>query len=921
MIDNFFNVGVELLADPRYYLENFCKIKGKEGKGLIPFILKPAQLDIFNTIQKHNRIIIMKSRQIGFSTAVTGFLYHKTITTGGVSTALVGYNNDLTAELLDKIKTFYRTTPDALKPTIHYNSKYEISFPAVDSKILVLPSTENVGRGYTLNFCLLTEVPFWDKAEEKMITLEASVPVNGKIIIESCVTGDTLILTKDGPRYIRDIINWNKFPLGIFKSKRVQLDTHRGIKNVNTFHKNGIREGYRVTTVSGNSIGMSNIHPLLIMDKGVLGMKKAEDIKLGDYIVTKIGQNLWGNFDNISNFKSSEYGFNKKNIFKFSPKRITKDLAYLMGVILGDGHIYKTKFVEITNMDKDIDNFLLSHPLGLKFIRTKKEGKCNAYRCTNQSFAEFLRYMGFEYGLVAKNKQIPNRILGMSRKNVIAFLQGLFDTDGTSSKKNGRVGFSSTSKQITDIVRNLLLNLGIVTSVHGSITKPTKKVKVYSYVYKLQVSSSFSKTFYKEVGFRMKRKQNNFRFIPKIPRGMVIPGIGQMLYAVLKEKHKLGIVKKFSRKSLYSIKGGITYQSLRKILDYLGYFDGYEFFKKLYESNYFYDKVTRKDKIKEEVYDFTVPKAHTFIANGFVSSNSPGAIGDYFHRMWVSDNDYVKKEYGWWWNYSKEEIEIIRRRMNNPRKFNNNYALEFLISGRSVFTKETIDSQRKNILNVGDKVKLSDGSEHIVREDEGFRIYKPPEHGHFYAVGADCSEGVTGGDYAAVVVLDRTNGEEVGFWRGHIAPDRFAKVLNKWGRQYNNALMVVEAEAHGNVVLNILKQLLYPALYFRPSRFDTIGNPFSDKLGWKTTRITRPILIDEFEQTAREGSITIHSKEIVEEMTVFVFNDANNMVCLEGFNDDTIFATAIALQGFKVLSGRKMDQIEYKNYLPKSGGY
>jgi len=474
----------EQLLDPRFYLESFCKIKGKLGKGLEPFILKPAQLDIFNTIQKYNRIIIMKARQIGFSTAVTGFLYHKTITTDGVSTAIVGYNNDLTAELLDKIKTFIRTTPADFQPTIHYNSKYEISFPKNDSKIIVLPSTDNVGRGYTINYALLTELPFWENAEEKMGTLEASVPIDGKIIIES----------------------------------------------------------------------------------------------------------------------------------------------------------------------------------------------------------------------------------------------------------------------------------------------------------------------------------------------------------------------------------------------------------------------------------------------------SPGAVGDYFHRMWVSDNDYIKKEYGWWWNYTEEEIETIRRRMNDPRKFNNNYALEFLISGRSVFTQETILAQRSTTVKVGDKLKLENGLECTVQViEDGFVQYKPFEDGHFYVVGADCAEGVSGGDYSVAIVLDRTTGEEVGFWRGHIAPDRFAKVLNKIGRAYGNALMVVEAEAHGNVVLNVLKNMLYPSLYFRPSRFDGIGNPWSDKLGWKTTKLTRPILIDEFEQMAREGHITLHSKETVDEMTVFIYNDANNMVCMDSYHDDCIFATAIALQGFKVLSDKPQTQLNYTQHLPTVG--
>ena len=478
MIDN----NVEQLTDPRFYLENFVKIKNKNG-GLVPFILKPAQLDLFNTLNKNNRVMITKARQIGFSTAVTGYFYHKTIINAGITTAIVGYNNNLTAELLDKIKTFYRTTPDALKPTILYNSKYEISFPKVDSKILVLPSTENVGRGYTLNYCLLTELPFWEKAEEKMTTIEASVPVNGKIVLES----------------------------------------------------------------------------------------------------------------------------------------------------------------------------------------------------------------------------------------------------------------------------------------------------------------------------------------------------------------------------------------------------------------------------------------------------SPGAVGDYFHRMWVSENGYVKKEYGWWWDYSTEEIEIIRKRTNNARKFNNNYALEFFISGRSVFTPETIEEQRKHMLKVGDKVKMSNGLEHVVREEEGFRIYRPPEDKHFYCLGADCSEGVTGGDYSVAVILDRTTGEEVAFWRGLVAPDKFAKILDKWGRYYNNALMVVESEAHGSVVNNILKQLLYPSLYFRPSRFDTIGNPYSDRIGWKTTKLTRPILLDELEQMAREKNIIIHSKEITDEMIVFVFNDSNRMEAMQGYHDDGVFALAIALQGFKVISDKPATQLDYKNYLPSSG--
>lgn len=472
------------LKDPKFYLENFCKIKGKTP-GLIPFKLNEAQKDLYNAMRKFTRIIILKARQIGFSTAVTGYFYHNTITTPGTNTALIGYNSDLTAELLDKVKTFYKTTPAEFRPTIHYNSKYEISFPAIDSKILVLPSTENVGRGYTINNCLVTELSAWDKAEEKMMVLEASVPINGNMVIEST------------------------------------------------------------------------------------------------------------------------------------------------------------------------------------------------------------------------------------------------------------------------------------------------------------------------------------------PRGQ----------------------------------------------------------------------------------------------------------GNLYHRMWMSDNDYCKKEYGWWWMYTEEEIEIIRRRMNDPRRFAQEYGLEFLSSGRNVFDSDVIKMQRNNQWREGEAWEDEHGHTHFVRVIDGLRIYKEPEEEGLYVIGADVAEGVTGGDYSVAVVWNRKTGEEVAMYRGHMPPDRFGEMLNKWGRKYNNAFMVVEINNHGLTTVTILKQLLYPSLYFRPRQHETMGTQVSDKIGWKTTRVTRPLLIDEFAQAVREGSLTIHSKELLDEMTVFIYDDSGNMVAQEGFHDDCVFAAGIGFQGFKVLYDKKLEQLDYTKHLPKSFAY
>jgi hypothetical protein len=474
----------ERLKDPKFYLEKFCKIKGKTP-GLIPFILNEPQKDLFNTLNLMNRIIILKARQMGFSTAATGWIYHKTITTPGTTSAIIGYNSDLTKELLDKVKMFYNTTPPDLRPTIQYNSKFEISFPKINSKILVLPSTENVGRGYTLHNVLATELAMWDKAEEKMVALENSVPIDGKIIIES----------------------------------------------------------------------------------------------------------------------------------------------------------------------------------------------------------------------------------------------------------------------------------------------------------------------------------------------------------------------------------------------------------------------------------------------------TPNGVGNLYHKMWVGDNDYTKKEYGWWWLYDEEHVETIRRRMNNPQKFAQEYGLEFLASGRPVFDQNAVTRQRKNILKVGDQVIDPDGTVHTTVQKGDWRFYKKPNEKDIYVFGVDTSEGVTGGDYSVAVIFNRMTGEEVGMFRGIIAPDKFAEELNRVGREYNNAMMVVESNNHGLVTITVLKQLFYPTLYFRPAKFESISSPWSDKLGWKTTVMTRPLLIDDLNKVLRDAEITLHSKEILDEMNVFIYDKTNAMTPQEGFHDDCIFATGIAYQGFKVLYDKPLNQLDYEDHLPSSFNY
>jgi hypothetical protein len=269
----------------------------------------------------------------------------------------------------------------------------------------------------------------------------------------------------------------------------------------------------------------------------------------------------------------------------------------------------------------------------------------------------------------------------------------------------------------------------------------------------------------------------------------------------------------------------------------------------------------------------------------------------------------------WWSAYTTEEAVAIRM-VEGDRYFDQEYAGSFLTSGRSVFDSKLIKKLYEGVLNVGDK-----NGEHIVYEVDKLRVYKEHEEKVTYCIAGDVSEGVEGGDYSVATVWNRETGEEVAMWRGLIPPDRFGVKLDEIGRKYNNALMVVESNNHGLTTITKLKEMLYPTLYFRPQKIETMSQSFSEKLGWKTNKATRPLMIDELNQALREEALTPHSKELIDEMVVFVYDDAGNMGHQPGFNDDCIFSAAMAMQGFKILYSGELQQNDHRDYLPKSFSY
>lgn len=109
---------------------------------------------------------------------------------------------------------------------------------------------------------------------------------------------------------------------------------------------------------------------------------------------------------------------------------------------------------------------------------------------------------------------------------------------------------------------------------------------------------------------------------------------------------------------------------------------------------------------------------------------------------------------------------------------------------------------------------------------------------------------------------------------------------------YKNALIGIENnfDSYPNMEL---QRLGYKNLYVR-EKTDDITHRKYNEYGFKTTTITRPLIISNLVEIVREHTDLITNKETLEEMLTFVRNTKGRPEAQLGAHDDLVMALAIA---------------------------
>ena len=172
-------------------------------------------------------------------------------------------------------------------------------------------------------------------------------------------------------------------------------------------------------------------------------------------------------------------------------------------------------------------------------------------------------------------------------------------------------------------------------------------------------------------------------------------------------------------------------------------------------------------------------------------------------------------------------------------------------------------------------------------------VWREPVGGRSYCIGVDTAEGLAHGDYSCAQVIDVRAGEQVAVWHGHIPPDTLANEVHLLALWYNNALTCVESNNHGLTTIVQLRHLGHRNL-FRKRTLNTSISKVSTEFGWKTTRTTKPLLIDDLGMAIRNDEMIVHDRYTLAELRTYVRSSRGSMNGSP--HDDRVMALALSNQ-------------------------
>ena len=276
-----------------------------------------------------------------------------------------------------------------------------------------------------------------------------------------------------------------------------------------------------------------------------------------------------------------------------------------------------------------------------------------------------------------------------------------------------------------------------------------------------------------------------------------------------------------------------------------------------------------------------------------IALSTPNGVGNWFHKTCTDAeggaNNFKLTTLAWdvhpdrdeqW--YKKETKNMSKRQIAQELECN------FNTSGETVIDPDCMMWMLSNVKE----------PKHRTGFDRNFWIWEEFDPTCNYLMVVDVSRG-DGADYSTFHIVKLETLEVIGEYQGKLTPDLFANMLNQVGREFGNAMMVVDNNNIGYTVLDKLIEFGYPNIYYSVKSTHEYMEQYQAEYrsntvaGFSTTQKTRPLIVAKLEEFIRNKLITVYSSRTVNEMKTFIWKNGKAQA-MKSYNDDLIMALAIA---------------------------
>ena len=374
-------------------------------RGKVQFKLYPYQRSVLYNFVAERFNIILKFRQAGITELISMYclwlaMYHPNKKINIISI------KDITAKkVLKKIKFMYKNLPWYLQTPIlngrggEYGSASLMEFNN-GSFIESLPTSPEAGRSESLTLLVIDEAAMVRWASDVFAAALPTISTGGACIINSCITGNTKIITDKGLLRVRDICPKKFGYVDLSMVSNLRVLTHKGEwKRIIGSVNKGRLETWKIQTEYGTTLKCTPNHKLYTLN----GWMTVKDIveKGEQVILYKTGLSELLELPRVDS-KGNQDIFNSY---------ITK---------IGKGF---TDLDSITTTMEEVKNGSMGNQVKLSKIKVLKKFKATIYDITVEDHHSYITY---NYSRKRKNSQEYNLINKNTPRGIGGFYHSMW---------------------------------------------------------------------------------------------------------------------------------------------------------------------------------------------------------------------------------------------------------------------------------------------------------------------------------------------------------------------------------------------------------------------------------------------------------------------------------------------------------------